>query len=74
MKNVKFNKMHYFNIKIYLQLGVWGLKTSFGSSEPKVNCLLEVAVALRQFNPIHKKGAIKFFCFFLIQPKRLTKT
>ena len=26
----------------------------------KVNCLLEVAVALRQLNPIHKKGAIKF--------------
>ena len=27
------------------------------------NCLLEVALALRQLNPIHKKGSIK--CFFL---------
>ena len=30
-------------------------------SHKKVNCLLEVALALRQLNPIHKKGAQSFF-------------
>ena len=29
----------------------------------KVNCLLEVAVALRQLNPIHKKGPSSFKVF-----------
>ena len=31
MWNVQFNKICYLNIRLYLQLGVWGLKTSFGS-------------------------------------------
>ena len=35
MWNVQFNKMYYLNIRIYLQLGVWGLKTSFGLIGPK---------------------------------------
>ena len=35
MQNFKLNKMFYLNIRIYLQLGVWGLKTSFWSIGPK---------------------------------------
>ena len=30
MQNVKSNKMFYLNIRIYLQLGLWVLKTGFG--------------------------------------------
>ena len=29
----------------------------------KINCLLEVALALRKLNPIHKKGPESFFVF-----------
>ena len=28
--NVQFNKMYYLNIRMYIQLEVWGLKISFG--------------------------------------------
>ena len=35
LQNVKLNKLHYLNIKIYLQLGAWDLRTSFGSIGPK---------------------------------------
>ena len=35
LQKVKLNKLHYLHIKINLQLSVWGLKTSFGSIEPK---------------------------------------
>ena len=34
MWNVQLNKMYYLNIRIYLQLGVWGLQTGFGLIEP----------------------------------------
>ena len=35
MQNGKLNKMYYLNTRIYIQLGVWGLKTSFGPIGPK---------------------------------------
>ena len=35
MQNVKPNKMFYLNIRIYLQLGVRSLTTSFGPIGPK---------------------------------------
>ena len=35
MQNVKPKKMFYLNIRIYFQLGVWDLKTSFGPIGPK---------------------------------------
>ena len=35
LQNIKLNKLHYLNIRIYLQLVVWGLKTRFGSTGTK---------------------------------------
>ena len=35
MQIVKLNEMFYLNIRIYLQLGVWGLKTSFWQLGPE---------------------------------------
>ena len=35
MWNVKLNKMYYLDIRVYLQLRVWGIKTSLGLIWPK---------------------------------------
>ena len=35
MQNFKLNKIFYLNIRKYHQVGVWGLKTSFGLIGPK---------------------------------------
>ena len=55
MQNFKLNKMFYLNIRIYLWLGVWGLKNSFGPIGPKR--LTKPSVQHPSFN-FHKQGLI----------------
>ena len=57
MQNVKLNKMFFLNIKIYLELGVWGLNIGFGLIGSKRCTNLEVENHISNF---HKQGLILF--------------
>ena len=56
-------KENYIEFKITLRPKI----KLFSLENRKENCLLEVTVALRQLNPIYKKGSIKFFLSFVEQ-------